>query len=245
MRLELDLGNSYIKWRIAGGSDPGIVGRIRLHDLEQLPEQIGENSLDAIYVGSVAAASIDSALSKLCLAHWGVAPEFAHVAKVDSVPLIPVYTELKKLGVDRWLAMLAARVQFSGALMVVDVGSAITIDEIDDSINHKGGYIVPGFNMLQTSLLGSTAKVRFDQLPTGSLAAGRNTGECVASGAEWVLRGIAQQLDEWRRSRPNAKLVVTGGDAERLLGYLVDDGNYEHLPDLVLEGLKYAERRFL
>lgn len=245
MRLELDLGNSFIKWRVAGGLDSGIAGRIRLHDLAHLPEQIGKHSFDAIYVGSVAAANIDLALSELCLVHWGVAPEFAQVARVDSVGLIPVYAELQQLGVDRWLAMLAARVQFSGALMVVDAGSAITIDEIDDSINHKGGYIVPGFNMLQTSLLGRTAKVRFDQLAKGSLTAGRNTSECVASGAEWVLRGIALQLDEWRASRPEAKLVVTGGDAERLLSYLVDARSSEHLPDLVLEGLKYAERRCL
>ncbi|MDP1069535.1 type III pantothenate kinase, partial [Klebsiella pneumoniae] len=68
-----------------------------------------------------------------------------------------------RMGVDRWLAMLAAWQRVGQSCWVVDCGSAITLDLLDAEGRHQGGYILPGLRLMQQSLLGNTAEVRVDR----------------------------------------------------------------------------------
>lgn len=243
MRLEIDLGNSYLKWRymtplrVSGG-------RLLLAELDAwLAEQSG--AIREIWISSVASDSVNHQLSNRLQRHFGVEPEFARVTE-EAVGVVNAYADPARMGVDRWLVMLAAWEMFHCAFVVVDAGSAINIERVSADGHYLGGSILAGFQMQQRTLLGQTARVRFDLSAGDPLEGGKDTAGCVASGAELVLRGLAQQLPdilaELAQVSGQSKLVVTGGDAQQLVGYLPESLEYQLVPELVMDGLGLAKR---
>ena len=124
-----------------------------------------------------------------------------------------------------------------GAGIIVDCGSALTIDAVDASGRFLGGYIVPGLGMLRGALLRDTADVHVGA-GDAELGLGKSTGECVHNGllrmsvafvTEVVLE-LQQVLDD------TCNVLITGGDAPALLGSFAFDCT--HVPDLVLDGLE-------
>ena len=155
MRLELDIGNSRVKWRL-------ISNRVESEGVTTLVDrQWPEVSLDAIWISSVAASDLNERLSVELQQRYGCTPEFARVSK-ECAGVRCGYDDVSRLGVDRWLALLAAfqREQEGSPAIVVDAGSAVTIDLVDADGQHVGGFITPGYRMLQSALLGRTANIR-------------------------------------------------------------------------------------
>lgn len=239
MRLEIDLGNTLLKWRL--------IGQVRLSGgrigLAELEKWLSGQTLPAeqIWISSVASDAVNHQLSLRLQSHFGVEPVFARTTR-ESAGLFNAYSQPEKMGVDRWLAMLAAWDKFKSALIVVDAGSAITIERISADGHYIGGTILAGFNMQQTTLLGQTARVRFEAVQGDALSGGVDTASCVASGAEFVIRGVAVQLKELLSQYEGARLVITGGDAEQLIGYLDKQLDYVAIPELVMDGLSLAKR---
>lgn len=239
MRLEFDLGNSMLKWRRVDETRID-GGRVALAGLEAwLATQT--DPVGDIWISSVASDSVNHQLAKRLQMHFGVAPEFARVSEYSS-GLFNGYQKPEKMGVDRWLAMLAAWSRYRCALILIDAGSAITIERVSSEGHYLGGSILAGFQMQQSTLLGATARVRFELSSGDPLVGGTDTASCVASGAELVLRGIALQLQELVQRSENAKLVVTGGDAHHIIQYLSGGVDYEYIPELVMDGLLLADR---
>ncbi len=142
------------------------------------------------------------------------------------------YPDPARLGVDRWLAMLGARSYKEGALLVVDAGTALTIDLLDAEDRHVGGYIVPGLTTSREVLFSRTDKVRpfADEADAGALLPGQNTLNCVAAGTLRQQVALVQSVaDEY----PDYQLMLTGGDGEQLAGLLCS----RHYPDLVFNGM--------
>jgi len=237
MRLEMDIGNTRVKWRLVTKEhkNPSIAQALNELDLPRLP-------IEHVWISSVASDEINEQVNDWINTLYSVDPVFARVDVVSS-SMRCAYHQPEQLGVDRWLAMLASRHQFDGPLMVVDAGSAITIDLVDGD-EHRGGFITPGFTMLQTSLLGQTAKIRFEGAyeidePLG----GADTAGCVWSGAQLMFEGLAQSLLSLRdRFDPSALIVLTGGDAQRVLGSLSGIADVVYQSDLVLDGLQLNQQ---
>ena len=138
-----------------------------------------------------------------------------------------------RLGVDRWLMMLAAWRETCGACCVVSAGTALTFDAIDARGRHQGGFIAPGLAAMLKATLGNTrfATSELGAHYTGGL--GADTEACVRQGAYLaglgaIERGIAAAGVQGRRH-------ICGGDAPLLLPHLA--GEWRHRADLVLEGL--------
>lgn len=245
MRLEMDLGNSLLKWRLMA---PLRVsgGAFQLAELDAW--LASQQSVSEIWISSVASDAVNQQLSARLQLHFGVSPEFARVTKAQA-GLVNAYADPLRMGVDRWLVMLAAWNQIKGALLVVDAGSAINIERVSADGHFLGGTILPGFQMQQRTLLGQTARVRFDIGRGDALEGGIDTASCVASGAELVLRGVAKQLpdllEQLAVSSGRSTLVLTGGDAQQLIGYLPVGIEYQWLPELVMDGLALAKREHL
>ena len=90
---------------------------------------------------------------------------------------------IESLGVDRWLALLAAhRHAPTEPLMVLDCGSAITLDLLVVGGRHLGGYIVPGLALMRSSLLSETAGVAVEALSSVTSCPGRDTSTAVGHG---------------------------------------------------------------
>jgi len=144
------------------------------------------------------------------------------------------YAQPELMGVDRWLAMLGAEQLYPNeALVVVDAGTALTLDVIDPDGSHQGGWILPGLRLQQQAVTSHTAKVfnRDEQRP--ELCFGQDTASCLQNGA---LAAVIAAIRYGVSMVPDGKLVLTGGDGPALVRYL-EDLNLDFQPLLVFHGL--------
>jgi type III pantothenate kinase len=142
------------------------------------------------------------------------------------------YREPEKLGVDRWLALIAARRHYLGSVCIVDCGTAMTVDLMDGSGQHFGGYISPGLTLMRKSLAHETEDLAFSDVRY-SLSAANHTAAAIYSGTLNAALGFIERvLSAYQRP---ATLILTGGDAEQLAGQLA--GPFIIDTALVLQGL--------
>lgn len=247
MILELDIGNSQAKWRLL---DSGL--QVQSRGLGTLSEWLKAHTPSAWRVGEVRrirAASVVGADAELELANrldsvLGLPIEYARsVAMSDGMR--NGYAEPNKLGVDRWLAALAAYKIARAPVLVVDIGSALTIDLVDREGCHRGGYILPGPRLMQNALLRDTERVRFPQLTSlGDLSFGRDTAACVAGGIGAAQVGAVLVGLQSARIQVGdvVHMFVTGGWAPQLSECLRAVGccDFALAPELVLDGLRWA-----
>lgn len=243
MILELDCGNSWIKWRVlcSAGSDVLFSGSVAGSEA-LLAALLGLPGLSLLRcrLSSVRSAGATSELIALINSNFSVecvvAQPLAHWAGVSNG-----YCQPSRLGVDRWLAILAAYHLAAGACLVVDVGTAVTVDLVAASGEHLGGYICPGLRLLSDQLVASASGIA-DLHLVGSLqdlAPGRDTAEAVARGGVLMLRGFieSQLLLAPVFLGDSFTLFLTGGDAGLLTGLSVEGRT---VADLVFVGLAIA-----
>lgn len=198
--------------------------------LAQLPADFAAVP-DAVLGASVLDDATLDSFAEACRARWSRLPDFAR-SSAHHAGVINAYAEPARLGVDRWLALIALRARAMD-VCVVDCGTAITLDVLRADGQHQGGYILPGLSMMAGVLLHETRRVRFDpDAIAEGLALGRNTGEAVKHGA---LAAVVALIEKIVAERP-CVLVLTGGDAARVSASLVCP--HELQPELLLHGLQ-------
>ena len=239
MIVDVDIGNTRTKWRIASDGviiDSGVfnTGNQDWSVLEGLqcyrPARVR--------VSNVAGAVVAAELKQITLQILGVEVEFAlaceSVAGVSSG-----YQRPERLGVDRWLAILAAWTLFKHRCVVVDAGSALTLDFLSDEAKHLGGYILPGRQMMVDALLGGTDGVRVDSAVEVSEEYGVNTDQAVQNGCFSAVLALIEKASSTSDKNLGAMgVVLTGGDASALMAVL--PGAVVYRPDLVMDGLALA-----
>ena len=242
MILEFDVGNSALKWRLLDAAG-AVARRGNLASTGQLHE-VSESvaRVSRLRVASVAADETAAAIESWAHSALGVEVEFARTAAAFG-GLINSYAEPERMGVDRWLAMLAAYVPRRSAVLVIDAGTAVTLDYVDADGRHRGGYILPGQRLSRSALLRDTSRVRFSEDVDVLPLPGCSTAEAVSNGALFVLvaaveSAIRQAQEVWGRQ---FSVVLTGGDGGEILRH-VNTGSLdcEFAPDLVFEGLGIA-----
>jgi type III pantothenate kinase len=227
MILEVDMGNSRFKWRMIDsdhGSKPEVVPN-------KTPMDYG-----AIFQGLEAPKSIRAScvkhglregFSSWCHSFWGLEPRFASVSR-SCGGVVNGYEDTTQMGVDRWLAMLGAfKLNDQQSILVVDVGTAMTIDLVLASGQHVGGYITPGFELMRSALMGgteindienrdtnpdNTAVNRYDEFPV----AGKSTKDAISEGIRSLQLGhiilAVSELAAVSEAQPS--VVFTGGGGE-------------------------------
>lgn len=239
--LQLDVGNSSAKWRLVRDDRVVLRGEFRSTDAGALAAMLRcSERLDHIWISSVASPSAEQELASVLRGRWGVEPWFAR-AQARTGDLRNSYADPKRMGVDRWLAMLAARNRERGRFCVVDAGSALTIDFVGADGGHEGGYIIPGSALMERALLLDTDRVRFDEAAEYSLSPGRSTAEAVRHGIALAQAGAVVMALQQAGTEPVA-LLYCGGAGELLMQLVGRGGVW--VPDLVFEGLTLkAEQR--
>ncbi|MDV6315790.1 type III pantothenate kinase [Idiomarina sp. HP20-50] len=148
----------------------------------------------------------------------------------------------ERLGSDRWMALLGCHEHVKKNALIIDAGTALTIDWLNSNGQHLGGWIVPGRQLMLNALGQGTANLKgitVDDIERDGLAAGENTFDGIAQGTEAALTGaIAQaiQLSARYFSDQPFEVVVTGGDGEHLMRTL--SGKYHRYDDLLFKGLR-------
>ncbi len=130
------------------------------------------------------------------------------------------YATPQTLGVDRWLAMLGAQQHYPATeLLVIDAGTALTIDHLSADGQHQGGWIVPGIHMQQKAVTNYTARVFNREQQQFQLAFAQDTAGCLQNG---VFAAILAVIRQAHQLVPHAKMLLTGGDASVLMPFLAD-----------------------
>lgn len=144
------------------------------------------------------------------------------------------------VGVDRICTAAAAFHRTGHACTVVDIGTAVTVDSIDDEGVFRGGAIIPGLRLQSQALSDHTAQLPHVSPNSPGSVLGQNTTEAIQSGLHYGLVGAIRNIVETIATDDKrwAQVVVTGGDAERLLDHLDFADNV--VPDLCLMGIGLA-----
>jgi type III pantothenate kinase len=248
MILELDAGNTRIKWRLREQKDGKTWHKVAEDSVfaeQKVPsvfielgkqlEKLPMARIDRMLVSTVRGEGFKTVFSSVMTEKWHLQPEYAVVAAA-ACGVRNGYEEVAKLGIDRWLAVVAAYAQTRSACCVVDCGTTITVDMVEADGQHRGGYIVPGLHLMRNALATrskalATAASDWERAEPGSstLAAVHNGILAMALG---FLRDIRH---EEARAGRKVDWFLTGGDAHYLAKHL--DWECRMVPDLVMDGL--------
>ena len=229
--LLVDIGNTRLKWRL---QEQGVVrcsGAMLVRDLSvaQLQASLPE-SISVVYWASVAGDEKAS-----CLEVWAYQENIVchQITTQDSwQDLTNGYHETQQLGVDRWLAMVAARQHTRRAVCVVDCGSAITFDYVGADGRHEGSYITPGARLMSQALTRDTAKINVTHRAPSSLQPGTSTSHAVLAGCYQIAHHGVCGLVREAQGR-GYEILLCGGDGLAI----ADELGLTYVEELVLEGL--------
>ena len=216
----VDIGNSAVKWRTH--KSEVFSQNIDTFSLKSLPKA------DTVWVSAVAHTNILEAIKT----------KYTNVKEVHSLKqsgkLTLAYKDSSKFGVDRFLAMLGALEHFPKEhLLIIDVGSAVTFDVINNKGEHQGGLIMPGLKALRESF----SKFSTNVLTLKSTSLKTNTEEAWQSGTHAMLvSSINNQILDYKSQHPNGEVLICGGIVKEVLSELPNTMNY--FDNLVLDGLE-------
>lgn len=236
----LDVGNHSVKaWGLEitaseeGGSlvrldDAGLANALHLLD--------GVKNEIKLVVSNVRGGDFRKQLQVLT-SGW-VAPRF--LSMTDFPGFITRYKKPETMGIDRIVAMQGAAALYKGPLLVVDAGTVVTIDRLDASGNHMGGYFFPGLHSIRHAISAHAQHIKPVSCGPELLSEGLSTDECACSGTllGWAsaISGMITALcaDE------SHLVVVCGGGGELLVEYMQTDQQVRFRPELVFDGMRLA-----
>lgn len=243
MKLLLDLGNTRLKWALHDDAEFLREGSLTVDDPPgpQLADMLGNTwaGVTQAWFASVArderAAAIEAAVHEVT-----AAPVQRVETSAKACGVTCAYADPSRLGIDRWLAVIAAYRRSPQGALVIDCGSAITLDAVDAQGRHLGGQIAPGIAMMRRALYRDTGRIS-DEGDSEPGLFGRDTRAAVSSGTLYAAAGFVQHASDTVLPQLDAaaSLFITGGDAEILQSRLQTGlhAKFEFQPRLVMEGL--------
>ncbi len=239
MNLLIDSGNSLIKWALV--ENEAFIAEDRcstdsvssLHDLWKNHENPAR-----VIVANVAGERVASEIRKAVSILWQLDAEFI-VSSQSCCGLTNSYHKPEQLGVDRWMAMVAAYQMTQNSVIVVDCGTAVTVDLVNEKGLFVGGVIMPGLSTAFQCLRTETDAVEeISSINSDASSVAQSTEEGVAAG---VLLGLAGGVERVVREHSllvdkTAAVLITGGDAEKIMPHLTIPVDFQ--ADLVLQGLR-------
>ena len=240
MKLLIDIGNSRLKWACLRDSrleSPASIDyrKQELRDLFKKGLQSAGRPAQ-VYIANVAGRDIGEELAAVIMQQWKISPVFARV-EPECAGVINGYHDITQLGIDRWLAIVAAWTRFQSPVCIVSCGTAVTVDAVADSGRHLGGLIIPGLHMMQNALARDTSGINAEPGESFTLEFGRSTAECINYGAVRAIVSLVNNTAAAMSEKYGQMLirVITGGYAGQVNALLTK--KFEHDPHLVLHGL--------
>jgi type III pantothenate kinase len=237
--LAIDAGNTRIKWGVHDGHSWSATGAIATAQSSQLYESLRPAlPVDVAIASNVAGERVRSDIEIACdradLPVTIIRPERQQLGVVNG------YRDPQQLGADRWAALIAAHHAESGHKLVVNAGTALTIDALAGDGRFLGGLIVPGPALMRHSLDRGTAALR---LTEGTLRDfPESTPDAITSGAIQACIGAIERAGKAMAARglPPRLIILSGGAAAEIAALLPYESRLHE--NLVLDGLLLIAR---
>ena len=243
MILELDCGNSFIKWRVLNGNI-SVCGGVADTNAALVSAVLAHAALRVRHCRLVSVRSDDETAALIAILETSFGVDVLSAQPARAVAGVRNgYEDFERLGLDRWLALLGGFELAKGACLILDFGTAVTSDFVAADGAHIGGFICPGLPLMRSQLRTHTRRIRYDNVlaeqALHSCTPGRSTAEAVERGCLLMLRGFVMTQLQLAHEYWGDDLVVflTGGDAG-LVADVVPEAKL--VQDLVFVGLAVA-----
>ncbi|EWH04778.1 pantothenate kinase [Pseudoalteromonas lipolytica SCSIO 04301] len=224
MRLLVDVGNTAIKAVLFDN------GRYQACELDAIP---WSHVTDMVYA---CVGSTERLMPLLAQAQQHAIPYFEAKVTAELATLTCAYKQYQNLGIDRWLTVIAAYTEYPEKdCVIVDAGTATTIDVLNKEGQHLGGWIVPGLDLMTRSLTQNTQRVFDDEHTPFATDLGCNTPNGLKNGALVATMGAIEQAIQ-HVDQQNCCLLFAGGYG-KLLADLFSGSQFDSV--LVFKGLNY------
>jgi len=240
-QILIDLGNSRLKWCFLND-----IQDVSVLTHEQIAKASWGRLLDILHqaksvsIANVASLSVLQPVLDICLPHQGL-QVYQLESQAYQCGVTNAYQKPSDLGIDRWLALLAAHESYPNeSVLIVDCGSAVTLDIVDASGLHHGGCIVLGLRNMAQCLYEKTALPETNQVILGEELLGHSTADCIQNGAIASIVGMIQMMSERYAKENPLRCVLTGSDALIVQPYLSIPSELQR--DLVMRGMLLVEQ---
>jgi len=250
--LALDIGNTRLKWAQYRTANPGAAlmaqGAEFLENIDKLADGAWSGLPTPQHVlGSVVAGDAVKRRVELQMELWDVTPQWV-VASDSEAGVTNGYDHPTRLGADRWVAIIGAyhRMRAQGParpMVVVMVGTAVTVEAVSAQGRFLGGMIIPGHGIMLRALESGTAGLH---VPTGEVRPfPTNTSDALTSGGTYAIAGAVECMVQHVRSHCGGEplCIMTGGAGWKMAPSMTRP--FELVDNLIFDGLlQMAAQRF-
>jgi type III pantothenate kinase len=243
--LAIDIGNTRLKWalyeRAAPGEQPLAHGAEFLENIDKLADGPWASlpTPDRMLGCCVAADAVKRRAEEQMEELWPIAAHWV-VASVAEAGLVNGYDHPTRLGADRWVAMIGARDRMLAAgparpMVVLLVGTAVTVEAVDAGGRFLGGFILPGHGIMLRALESGTAGLH---VPTGDVKEfPTNTSDALTSGGTFAIAGAMERMVQHVRQHCGAEpaCYMTGGAGWKMAPHM--SFGFELVDTLIFDGL--------
>ena len=250
--LAIDVGNTRLKWALYAAPAPGAAVLAQGVEFLENIEKLGEGEWAGLpppdrMLGCIVAGDAVKRRVQEQMELWDVSANWV-IASAAEAGVTNGYDHPTRLGPDRWVAMIGARHRMLSAgpsrpMVVVMVGTAVTVEAIDAQGVFLGGLILPGHGIMLRALESGTAGLH---VPTGEVRAfPTNTSDALTSGGTYAIAGAVECMVRNVRQHCGAEpmCIMTGGAGWKMAPSL--SVQFELVESLIFDGLLViAQQRY-
>ena len=251
--LAIDIGNTRLKWALYEAPRPGAAmlahGAEFLEQIETLAEGpwVGLPRPERMLGCTVATDAVKRRAEAQMEELWDTPAHWVY-ASVAEAGVVNGYDHPGRLGADRWVAIIGARHRLlergpAAPMVVVMVGTAVTVEAVDASGRFLGGFILPGHGIMLRALEAGTAGLH---VPTGEVRNfPTNTSDALTSGGTYAIAGAVERMVQHVRAHCGAEpaCFMTGGAGWKMAPHM--SVPFELVEGLIFDGLlRIAQERF-
>jgi len=251
--LAIDVGNTRLKWALFDSPRPGATLRAQGAEFLENIDKLADGAWSALappdrMLGcAVAADAVKRRVEEQMEELWDVPAQWVFASAAEA-GLVNGYDHPTRLGADRWVAMIGAHHRMlalgpSRPMVVVMVGTAVTVEAIDAQGRFLGGFILPGHGIMLRALESGTAGLH---VPTGEVRQfPTNTSDALTSGGTYAISGAIERMVQHVRRHCGAEpaCYMTGGAGWKMAPHI--SVAFELVETLIFDGLlEIARQRF-
>jgi len=251
--LAIDVGNTRLKWALYEAPAPGATlhahGAEFLENIDRLADvpwaglATPTRMLGCCVAGDAVKRRVEEQMEEL----WDI-PAHWVVSSAQEAGLSNGYDHPTRLGADRWVAMIGARHRVlaqgpARCMVVVMVGTAVTVEAVDVQGRFLGGFIVPGHGIMLRALESGTAGLH---VPTGEVREfPTNTSDALTSGGTYAIAGAIERMVQHVRAHCGAEpaCIMTGGAGWKMMPAMT--AQFELVDSLIFDGLLEMQQKRL